>query len=568
MNKRRLTTATLIMACALNISATGIPTTGGKEKADEGKAVAQTEYKVPVAGAHEAMMQGRFSPTWESLKGYETPEWFRNAKFGIWAHWGPQCVEGSGDWMAREMYIEGSKAWKHHREHYGHQAEVGFKDILPLFKAENWDPDKLVAYYKSIGAQYFFALGNHHDNFDLWDSKYQPWNSMNIGPHKDILKGWADAARRHGLRFGVSLHADHAWTWYEPSRRYDLKGDRIGEPYDGHLTKADGKGKWWEGYDPQDLYRQNHPLSKGSWSNDICGSQWGWGNGAATPSQEFVNNFYDRTLDVINRYNPDLLYFDVTVLPFYPLSDAGLKIATHFYNHNIATHKGKLEAVLFGKILDEEQRKAMVWDVERGAPNEKVAHPWQSCSCIGGWHYNTSIYERDRYKSAKTVVALLADIVSKNGNLLLSVPLRADGTYDEKEKAILDEFGAWMRTNSEAIYDTRPWEIFGEGPIASSSIKINAQGFNEGEYAKATAEEIRFTQKGRHIYAIALGWPESNKVTIKSLAKGSAYHKGSIRSVELLGYGKLKARQDSEGLTVCLPQKKAGAIAPVLKIKR
>lgn len=176
MNKRRLTTATLIMACALNISATGIPTTGGKEKADAGKAVAQTEYKVPVAGAHEAMMQGRFSPTWESLKGYETPEWFRNAKFGIWAHWGPQCVEGSGDWMAREMYIEGSKAWKHHREHYGHQAEVGFKDILPLFKAENWDPDKLVAYYKSIGAQYFFALGNHHDNFDLWDRKYQPWN--------------------------------------------------------------------------------------------------------------------------------------------------------------------------------------------------------------------------------------------------------------------------------------------------------------------------------------------------------------------------------------------------------
>ena len=158
------------------------------------------------------------------------------------------------------------------------------------------------------------------------------------------------------------------------------------------------------------------------------------------PSQEYCTNFYNRTLDVINRYNPDLLYFDVTVAPFYPVSDAGLKIAAHFYNHNMATHKGKLEAVMFGKILDENQRKALVWDVERGAPNKIIDQPWQSCSCIGGWHYNTSIYEKNEYKSAAYVAKLLVDIVSKNGNLLLSVPLRADGTFDEKEEKILNEF--------------------------------------------------------------------------------------------------------------------------------
>lgn len=525
-------------------------------------------YQVPVSEADEPMMQGKFQPTWQSLQNYEVPEWFRNVKFGIWAHWGPQCVEGSGDWMARSMYLEDSYEYNYHVEHYGHPSEFGFKDILPLFKAENWDPDKLVGFYKKIGAQYFFALGNHHDNFDLWDSQYQPWNSMNIGPKKDLLAGWEKAARKYGLYFGVSLHADHAWTWYEPSQRYDRKGPKMGIPYDGTLTKEDGKGKWWEGYDPQDLYAQNHPMSKGSWADGMIHQQWAWGNGACLPTQEFCTNFYNRTLDVINRYNPDLLYFDVTVLPFYPVSDAGLKIAAHFYNHNMATHDGKLGAVLFGKILDEEQRKALVWDVERGAPNEIIEQPWQSCSCVGGWHYNTRIYEQDGYKSASTIAKLLIDIVSKNGNLLLSVPLRADGTFDEKEEKILLEFGDWMAINNEAIYDTRPWVKFGEGPIADADIAINAQGFNEGAYTQATGQEIRFTQTKKYLYATALGWPEDGKVTIKSLAMDSKTFPKSIRKVELLGYGPVKFTRTTEGLVITLPAEKLNDIAPVFKIKK
>lgn len=529
----------------------------------------EKKYEVPVSEAQEKMATGEYEPTWQSLEShYQVPEWFRDAKFGIWAHWGPQCVEGSGDWMAREMYIEGTKAWKWHREHYGHQSEVGFKDILPLFKAERWNPDSLVAYYKSIGARYFFALGNHHDNFDLWDSKYQPWNAMRIGPKKDILDGWAKAARKYGLKFGVSFHADHAWTWYEPSRRYDRSGSKMGVPYDGWLTKADGKGKWWDGLDPQDLYAQDHPLSRGSWADGMIHWQWGWGNGAATPSQKYVTNFYNRTMDAINRYNPDLIYFDVTVVPFWPISDCGLKIAAGFYNHYMATHKGRNDAVMFGKILDEQQRKGITWDVERGAPNEIEPLPWQSCSCIGGWHYNLDIYNNNGYKSAATVMKLLADIVSKNGNLLLSVPLRADGTFDEKEKDILDEFGAWMRQNGEAIYSTRPWKIFGEGPIAESTIKINAQGFNEGSYAKATAAEIRFTQTKKALYAICLAWPEGQTLTIKSLAKGSKLWNKKVGTVRLLGYGKVKAVQTADALVVTLPAKRVNTLGPVLRIDK
>ena len=527
------------------------------------------DYSITLAADAEPMAAGPFEPTWESLSQYEVPEWFRNAKFGIWAHWGAQCVEGSGDWMARGLYQEGSGQYNYHVEHYGHPSEVGFKDILPLFKAEHWQPDSLLAYYKSIGAQYFFALGNHHDNYDLWDSKYQPWNSQNIGPHRDILGEWAAAAKKVGLPFGISFHADHAWTWYETSRRYDTKGDRIGERYDGWLTKEDGKGKWWEGYDPQQLYAQNHPLSEGTWANAMIHRQWDWSHGACPPSQEFVTNFYNRTLDAINRYNPDLIYFDVTVLPFYPLSDAGLRIAAHMYNHSMALHNGKNEAVVFGKILqNEQQKKSVVWDVERGAPNQKESEPWHSCNCIGGWHYNTGIYENNSYKSASTVVKLLVDIVAKNGCMLLSVPLRADGTFDEKEKAILDEFGAWMKVNGESIYDTRPWTVFGEGPIAESAVAIRAQGFNDGAYAKADARDIRFNQTARYLYVTALGWPDDHQIVIRSLAKGSKLWKKGISRVELLGYGNVKCRQTSEGLVVSLPEVPANSIAPVLKIRK
>lgn len=538
-------------------------------------AVQAQNYQVPVLENDEPMATGPFTPNWESLRTYEVPEWFRDAKFGIWAHWGPQCVEGSGDWMARSLYMEGSGPYNHHRQNYGHPSEVGFKDILPLFKAENWTPEELVKFYKEeCGAQYFFALGNHHDNFDLWDSKYQEWNSQDIGPKKDILDGWAKAAKKAGLPFGISFHADHAWTWYEPSRRFDMKGDMRGVKYDGWLTKEDGyklnddgTEKWWKGLDPQKLYAQDHDFSRNTWDDGMIHRQWGWGEGANIPTQEYVTNFYNRTLDAINRYNPDLIYFDVTVLPFYPVSDAGMKIATHMYNRSAAMNNGKNQAVVFGKILTDEQKEALVWDVERGAPNQIMDRPWQCCNCIGGWHYDTNTYKNGWYKSAATIAKLLVDIVSKNGNMLLSVPLRADGTPDEKEIAIMKEFGAWMKINSESIVKTRPWKIFGEGPIADADIQINAQGFNDGQYTGAGANEIRFTQTEKNLYVSALEWPKNKTISVKSLAEGSTLYPEKIKSVELLGYGKVKFTRTANALVVNLPEK-LNNIMPVLKIKK
>jgi alpha-L-fucosidase len=520
---------------------------------------AQETYRIPVSEVHEQMQTGQFEPTWQSLEQHQTPEWFRDAKFGIWAHWGAQCVEGSGDWMARGLYLEGGDQYKYHREHYGHPSEFGYKDVLPLFKAERWNPDSLVARYKRCGAQYFFVLGNHHDNYDLWDSKYQPWNSKNIGPKRDILDEWAKAAKKQGLPLGISFHADHAWTWFEPSRRYDLEGDKAGVWYDGNLTKEDGKGKWWEGLDPQMLYQQQHPMSQGSWDNRRVHSQWDWSHGACPPSQEFVTNFYDRTLDAINRYQPDLIYFDVTVLPFYPLSDCGLKIAAHLYNKNP-------RGVVFGKILNEDQKKALTWDVERGAPNQMIEQPWQTCNCIGDWHYNTRTYRRG-YRTATNIVKQLVDIVSKNGNLLLNIPLRGDGTYDEKAAAFLDELEPWMTQNGESIFGTRPWVKFGEGPVAEKDIKISDQGFNEAQYNGMDYRDIRFNQTRKYLYVTAMGWPEDGKLLIKSLAKKGPHFKKSISSVYLLGYGKLKARQTAAGLEVQLP-KPCNKIAPVLRINK
>ena len=485
-----------------------------------------------VSTANEPIAAGKFAPTWDSLKQYQAPEWFRNAKFGIWAHWGPQCEPEQGDWYARHMYLEGQPQNLWHVAHYGPPSKVGFKDVIHVWKAEKWDPDRLVALYKRVGAQYFFALANHHDNLDLWDSKYQPWNSVRVGPQKDLIGGWAKAAKAQGLPFGVSVHAGHAWSWYEVAQGADKNGPFAGVPYDGKLTKADGKGTWWDGLDPQDLYEQRHAPSPGFDNvKFLWGHRWDWTEGVSQPDLAYCQRYYDRTMDLINKYHPDLIYFDDTALPLWPVSDAGLKIAAHFYNDNMARHGGKLNAVLFGKVLDDEERKAMVWDIERGVPATQLPQAWQTDTCLGDWHYRRSIYEQGKYKTAKTVVQMLADIVSKNGNLLLNVPVRGDGTIDDKEEAILQGIAAWMDVNKECIFDTRPWKVFGEGP-ASDGAPITAQGFNEGKGKPFTAEDVRYTTKGDALYVIVLGRP-AQALHLKQLS--AAGLGGKPAKIERLG---------------------------------
>ena len=529
--------ASLLLATAAGLSAAG-------------EISSDIKPPVIVSTAAEPVAPGKFQPTWESLSHYEVPEWFRDRKFGIWAHWGPQCEPESGDWYARKMYAEGNGYYRTHLAKYGHPSEFGFKDVINEWKAEKWEPAKLVALYKRTGAQYFFAMANHHDNLDMWDSKYQPWNSVAVGPKKNIIGEWAKAARAEGLPFGVSVHAAHAWSWYETAQGADKNGEKAGVPYDGKLTKADGKGKWWDGLDPQDLYEQRHQPSPGFEHEGGIHRRWNWGAGVSQPDQAYCEKFYNRTMDLINKYQPDLLYFDDTVLPLWPVTDAGLKIAAHFYNTNLK-RPGVGAGVLFGKILNEEQRQALVWDIERGVPNTILPFAWQTDTCIGGWHYNRYEYDHNRYKSAKTVVHMLADIVSKNGNLLLNIPVRGDGSIDDKAESILEGIATWMAVNQESILATRPWKTFGEGP-AGAGQALSSQGFNEGKGKPFTAEDVRYTasKDGRVLYAIVCGLP-SGPVALKSLGQSAALLDRPVAQVEQLGAaGTLVWSLDADALTV------------------
>jgi alpha-L-fucosidase len=512
---------------------------------------------------------GPFQPTWKSLAAqYQCPEWFRDAKFGIWAVWGPQCQPEDGDWYARNMYIQGTPQNKFHVEHYGPPSKFGFKEIIPLWKAENFHPDEVLAFYKKSGAKYFMAMANHHDNFDLYDSKYQPWNSVALGPKKDIIGLWVHAARKNGLRFAVSVHASHAWSWYEPAQGADQDGPLAEAPYDGKLTKADGKWLWWDGLDPQDLYAQNHP----------CGTQkdwewWEWNaaKGCSLPDAAYVQKFFLRTRQLWDDYRPDMIYFDDTVLPFHGMTDeVGLELAAHFYNSSLQWH-GRNEAVMNAKHLDPMQRKALVYDIERGKATDILPQPWQTDTCLGDWHYQRRIFEQHQYKTAATVIPMLADIVSKNGNLMLSVPVRGDGSIDSDEVKIVGDIGAWLKVNGEAIYATRPWKVFGEGLAAKTFEQGQFDGQSDTHKNPFTPEDIRFTQSkdGKALYAIVLAFPADGKVTVQSLAENSAQWPGKIGSVRMLGIrGKRKFARDDTGLHVVLPDKKPCEIAFALKITR
>lgn len=499
-----------------------------------------------LAQTDEPVATGNYSPSWNSLAQWSCPEWFANAKFGIWAHWGPQCEAADGDWYARGMYETGSEQNQWHIAHYGDPKEFGLKDLCNAWKAQSWDPEHLIELYKSVGARYFFTLGNHHDNFDLWNSPYQEWNSVNVGPKRDIVKGWADACKKYGLPLGVSIHASHVWTFLEPA-----------QDYDGKVTKADGVGKWWEGLDPQNLYHQDHEKSTN-------GLQWDWNNGSSIPTTDFMMNVQNRVLELVNDYDPQMLYFDDTVLPFYQVDQTyGLNMLTHFYNHSASQNGGQQSVVAMGKKLNDVQKQGMLLDVERGIPNAALSEHWQTCTCLGQWHYSQSVYDGDKYKSAATVVRMLVDIVAKNGNLLLSVPVKGDGTIDDKEEAILAGIKAWMDVNGRSIYDTKTWKTFGEGPTADLA-KTNSGETSEG--GNYSASDVRYVVKGDTVYATVMQWPDEPDVTLSSFGIMSPYYNGTVKSVEVLGCGEAEFFQDSEGLTVTMPSEHADTIAPVLAI--
>ena len=511
---------------------------------------------------------GQYEPTWENLAAWDCPDWFRNAKFGIWAHWDPQCEAEDGDWYARSMYGRDSHQWNTFRNIFGAPPSktLGYKDLCDHWKADQFDPEALISLYADMGARYFMTMGQHHDNFDCWDSPYQEWNSTKIGPMRDIVGDWAEACRRHGLKVGVSMHGAHAWTFFEIGWDYDVKMTKE----DGLATNEDGTYKyWWHGLDPQELYAQNHNHSS-NWSDwGTIHNQWGWGNGVCPPSVPYMQKFQNRVLQCINKYNPDMLYFDDTVLPFYGAStntndQYSLNILSHFYNHSAAQNDGQQQVVVTGKILNDTHKKAMLWDVERGIPDQCQDLPWQTCTCIGGWHYSKSEGDNNQYKQADQVIRMLVDIVSKNGNLLLSIPIRGNGTLDNNEKRIIAGIKAWMDINKESIYDTRPWKVYGEGPLFDSANPLNGQGFNEG--INYSAQDVRYVVKDGTVYATIMRWPAAGDFTFKQFSIASTYYNGPVKSVRLLGADEVPFTFDENGLTIQVPAQHPNDIAPVFAI--
>jgi alpha-L-fucosidase len=488
---------------------------------------------------------GPYQPTWNSLIAYEAPDWYRDAKFGIWAHWSPQCVPEAGDWYARNMYMQGSEQYEYHLQHYGHPSRFGYKDLCPQWTLLNWEPDALIERYKKAGARFFLALANHHDNFDTWNSGHNPWNAVNIGPHRDVVGSWAAAARKQGLRLGVTVHQPRNWWWFQTAHGADATGPLAGVPYDGRLTAADGEGQWWQGFDPQQLYAPRHPPM-------------------ALPDISYVKNFYDRTRDLIDRYDPDLLYLDNSMLP---LGWGGMNAAAYFYNHNLKTRGGKMEGVLTTKQVPDRLAKALVADIERGITSGIAPFPWQSETCIGDWHYNRRLFdhpgEYGGYQNPGDIIHWLIDTVSKNGTFILNIPGRPDGTIDSKEIAVLDRITEWIEVNGEAIYETRPWKVFGEGPAAMRNQPSGSQGVSQ-----LGAEDIRFTRNkaGTVVYAIVLGWPEK-QVVVQALGTSSPQLSARIANVELLGCPeKIRFGQCESALRVQLPARKPCDYAIALKV--
>jgi alpha-L-fucosidase len=498
----------------------------------------------PIAGLAG---EGPYQPTWDSLLRYDAPEWYRDAKFGIWAHWSPQCVPEAGDWYARNMYMEGSPQNKYQMEHYGPPSRFGYKDLCPQWTLLNWQPEELIARYKKAGARIFVALANHHDSFDAWNSKHQPWNAVRLGPHRDVIGTWAKAARDAGLRLGVTVHQARNWWWFQTSHGADKTGPLSGVPYDGRMTLADGKNQWWEGYDPHRLYGAKHPLN-------------------ALPDISFVKNFYDRTRDLVDQHDPDLLYFDNSL---FPLGWGGMNIGAYYYNHNLQTHGGRMEAVVTVKQVPDKWAKAVVADYERGVTSRIMPYAWQSETCIGDWHYDRALFDKPGeyggYLPPRDVIHWLIDTVSKNGTFILNIPGKPDGSIDSKEIAVLDRIADWMQTNGEAIYETRPWKVYGEGPDA-----VKSGSFQGNSVSQLGEKDIRFTRNkaGNVVYAIALGWP-SGEIVVQSLGTSSAAHPGKVRNVQLLGTEeKLRWKQTPEGLRVELAKQYRPAVdfAAALKV--
>ncbi len=473
-----------------------------------------------------SICKGPFEGTLDSLQSYRRPEWFKDAKFGIWSHWGPQSVAMSGDWYARKMYLEGTEEYRYHCRKYGHPSEFGYKDLIPLWKAERFDPDHLTELFVQAGAKYLVAQAMHHDNFDNFDSTFQPrFNSVKMGPCQDIVGRWKAAAVSHGLKFGLSEHLAGSPGFMLASKGCDTQGKYKGIPYDGSNPEY------------ADLYYDKTNVDMAWEKNWFC------------TKPEFYRHWFLRMKDAIDKYQPDLVYIDGPI----PCESYGLNIVAHLYNDSIARNGGINQAVYAQKNAELPMRSAAVLDIECSREENVTPYYWQTDTSMGDWFYDL----RHPYQTWNETLEMLIDIVSKNGNLLLCVPQRPDGTIDEECEWSLRRLAAWMRINGEGIFGTRCFHTSGEGTTSyrrKQAYDRDALQWEPGD--------VRYTQKGNAVYAFLMRWP-GNLAILRSLPHG----RERVRSVSLLGYGSVSFDQTSAGLLVHLPDRCPCELINTLKIE-
>lgn len=479
--------------------------------------VAHEESTQPtVAGQLQIVDQvveaGPFSPDWESLKGFQIPEWYQDAKFGLFIHWGVYSVPAFGnEWYPRNMYKEGSKEFEHHVATYGLHSEFGYKDFISKFTAERFDAAEWARLFRDSGARYIVPVAEHHDGFPMYDCSFTDWSAAKMGPKRDIIGELAEAARNEGLVFGLSSHRVENWWFYDQGRKF---GSDVQDPSNAGL------------YGPAQSREKAEDQSQ-------------------PPTDQFLDDWLARSAELVDKYQPKVVWFDWWIAQP-PVHSRLQKFAAFYYNRGAEWGEGV--AINYkkhgGSSFPDE---AALLDIERGQLAGMRDLFWQTDTSVSknSWGY---IKNHD-YKTVNSIVDDLIDIVSKNGCMLLNIGPKPDGTIPEPEVAMLKEIGKWLQMNGEAIYETRPWKVFGEGPT-----EVVEGSFKDTERSAFTGEDIRFTAKGDTLFAIALAWPENGKLLVTSLA-GEA----EPSTVRLLGHdGELTFQETNDGLLITLPSEPPG----------
>lgn len=508
----------LFAACLLNAQSAMAPT-ASKDPAsiDQIWQKASSKYDAERGAVLKEVdrvdQQGPFRPDWESLQKYEVPEWYKDAKFGIFIHWGVYSVPAfSNEWYPRNMYEPGFEAYKHHIATYGPQDKFGYKDFVPMFKAEHFHPAAWAELFKKAGAKYVVPVAEHHDGFAMYDSGLSEWTAVKMGPHRDVIGELSKAVRAEGLHFGVSSHRVEHDFFMGVGRK--IQSDVNDPQYAAFYGPAQtGVIKW------------GTPV----------------GNDFTYVSSAWTNDWLARSAELVQKYHPDIVYFDWWIGQA-SIRPTLTRFAAFYYNSSLkyGDHIGVINYKDYAM-----QEHAAVLDLERGQLGDIRPLYWQTDTSVSNKSWG--FIRNDTFKSPDFVVHQLIDIVSKNGNLLLNIGPRSDGTIPEEVQQVLLDIGAWLNANGEAIYGTRPWRIYGEGPT-----KPTVGSFHDTDVTNYTAEDFRFTTKGDILYAIGLAWPANGEVVIRSLAKtlGGA----PVQNIALLGIeAKLRFDQQPDGLHVQLP---------------